>query len=277
MSYVDACKKFHMDMKFSRPQVNLKDLSNFKIANIPPKLWQKHASSFAIWCHRLIFSYPDHLLKLFERGLNHSTIIKSSLGLCLDPTKMKPSGFLREKSAWGLSEQSKEGLKTKKLWLPYGLVIPYFGSDKLVLKLKIRRLDWFDNDKLPKYVEIAGSIQQPSWFGSQDRLPVVIVEAEFDALLIQQEAGDLCSVLALGGAKKKPDFDTNQRLHKRPLLLYALDFDDAGKEQFLFWRKTYSHLRAWPTPTEKSPGDAFKKGINLRQWIIDGISQYEML
>lgn len=30
-----------------------------------------------------------------------------------------------------------------------------------------------------------------------------------------------------------------------------------------------------PAPTEKSPGDAYKKGANIRQWIIDGISQYE--
>lgn len=275
MSYVDACKKLHVDMKFSHPQMNLKMPQSFKVANKPPKLWQENATSFATWCRKLIFLHPDQLLKLSERGLNHDTIIKSSLGLCLDPNKIKPSGFYREKSAWGLSEGSKEGQKAKKLWLPYGLVIPYFGFDGLVLKLKIRRLDWVESDRSPKYVEIAGSMQQPSWFGSQDQLPVVIVEAEFDALLIQQEVGDLCSALALGGAKKKPDSHTNQRLHKSPLLLYALDFDDAGKEQFLFWRKTYSHLRAWPTPTEKSPGDAFKEGVNIRQWIIDGISQYE--
>lgn len=275
MSYADACKKLHVDMKPFPSQVNLKVLPNFKIANKPPRLWQEKAFSFVKWCHQLLLSYPEKLSKLFERGLNHETIIKSSLGLCLDPTKIMPSGFFREKSAWGLSEESKDGQKAKKLWLPYGLVIPYFGSDELILKLKIRRLDWFENDKLPKYVEITGSMQQPSWFGSQDRLPVVIVEAEFDALLVRQEAGDLCCALALGGAKKKPDFETNQRLHRSPLLLYALDFDDAGKEQFLFWRKTYPHLRAWPTPTEKSPGDAFKKGANIRQWIIDGISQYE--
>jgi len=36
-------------------------------------------------------------------------------------------------------------------------------------------------------------------------------------------------------------------------------------------------LRAWPTPTEKSPGDAFKEGINIRQWVIDGISQYQTI
>ncbi len=87
------------------------------------------------------------------------------------------------------------------------------------MKLKIRRLDWFEKDKFPKYIEIAGSMQQPSWFGSDDHLPIVIVEAEFDALLIQQEAGDLCSALALGGAKMKPDLDANQRLHRYPLLL----------------------------------------------------------
>ena len=78
-------------------------------------------------------------------------------------------------------------------------------------------------------------MQQPSWFGLNDELPVVIVEAEFDAMLIHQEAGNLCSALALGGAKKKPDLATDQKLRKSPLLLYALDFDEAGKEQFIYW------------------------------------------
>ena len=33
---------------------------------------------------------------------------------------------------------------------------------------------------------------------------VVIVEAELDAMLIIQEAGDLCACIALGGAQKRP-------------------------------------------------------------------------
>lgn len=277
MSYVDACKKLYVDMKSFSSRINPQVLPNFKVANQPSRLWQEKASLFAIWCHQLLFSYPDQLSKLLARGLNKTTIINSSLGLCLDPTKKQPSGFFREKSAWGLSEQPEEGQKAKKLWLPYGLVIPYFDFNGLVLKLKTRRLDWFENDTLSKYVEIAGSMQQPSWFGPSNRLPVVIVEAEFDALLIQQEAGDLCSALALGGAKKKPDLATHQRLMERPLLLYALDFDEAGKERFIFWRKTYAHLRAWPVPKAKSPGDAFVIGVSIRQWIIDGISEYEAL
>jgi len=85
----------------------------------------------------------------------------------------------------------------------------------------------------------------------------------------------LCNSIALGGAGKRADAATHEFLRNVPLILFALDFDEAGKKQFRFWRQSYSNLRAWPVPLTKSPGDAFKNGVSLRQWIIDGISQYK--
>ena len=205
------------------------------------------------------------------------TIEKFHLGLCKDPNSEIPKGFLRQRQSWGLENKYHKNGKIKQLWLPYGIVIPCYSDHMRVIKLKTRRLDWHPEDNFPKYFEITGSMQQPAVYGSIEDKPTVIVEAEFDAMLIQQEAGDICGAIALGGAKKRPDLATHQRLKKSPLLLYALDFDEAGKEQFIYWRNTYSQLRAWPVPKEKSPGDAFKIGINIRQWIIDGLLEYEKL
>ncbi len=275
LSYVEACKKLSLETRSDCLRIFKKEHKILQVANKPHRLWQEKATVFVKWSHECLLSNPNHIDHLLERGFNHETIIQSCLGLCLDLSKRTPSGFFREKASWGLNYDHKEGLKAKKLWLPYGLVIPHFGSNGLVVKIKIRRLDWYEGDKWPKYVEVTGSMQQPSWFSINEELPAVIVEAEFDAMLIHQEAGNLCSTLALGGAKKKPDLITDQRLRKSSLLLYALDFDDAGKEQFSYWKKAYSHLRAWPIPKFKSPGDAFKEGISLRKWIHNGISEYE--
>jgi hypothetical protein len=60
--------------------------------------------------------------------------------------------------------------------------------------------------------------------------------------------------MALGGAGKKPDLATHNILKTASNLLFALDFDEAGRKAFQFWRSTYPTLRAWPVPIEKSEG-----------------------
>ena len=42
--------------------------------------------------------------------------------------------------------------------------------------------------------------------------PVMIVESELDAMLIQQEASDLVCSVALGGVSKKPDAEVHEWL-----------------------------------------------------------------
>ena len=44
-----------------------------------------------------------------------------------------------------------------------------------------------------------------------------------------------------------------------------------GKKAYKFWRDTYPHVQPWPVPRGKSPGDAFKEGVNLRLWIEAGL------
>ena len=119
---------------------------------------------------------------------------------------------------------------------------------------------------------LLGGLTCPTIYGDPEK-PVVIVEAELDAMLIQRFAADCCCCIALGGVSIRPDVVVHRILCQTQRILCALDFDEAGKKAFLFWRATYSQLRPWPVPKGKSPGDAFKDhGIDLRAWIQRGMA-----
>ena len=273
MTYSEACKKLNLSPKtyFSAIPIRCKE---FKIAEEPSLLWQEKALAFVNWSHRNLMSNISQLKILHERMFRNETIIKYRLGFCKNPKLNEISDLYLDRSGWGLAEEFNEHGKPKKLWCPSGLVIPTFEREDKVIKLKIRRSTWHEEDKKPKYVEVAGSMQKPAWLGYKESVPAMIVESEFDAMLVQQEAGDLCSTIALGGVAKRPDMATHNLLKKCPLILYALDFDEAGKNAYIFWRQKYVTLRPWPVPQAKSPGDAIKMGIPLREWVIQGISEY---
>ncbi len=124
---------------------------------------------------------------------------------------------------------------------------------------------------MPKYVELPGGMQTPSCYGQAHKNPIIVVESEFDAILIQQRAGDLVTSMALGGASKRPDVEAHRLLARAPLILFSLDVDSAGAVAYQWWRKVYPHLRLWLPPIGKSPGDAGQRGIDLREWILMGL------
>lgn len=274
MTYFEARQKLQLPSISYVSAIPMKS-EELKLAKEPSCLWQEKALAFVNWSHLNLINNAAQLVLLRERMFKDETIIKYRLGFCINPNQEKTEDLFRERSNWGLPEEFKENGMLKKLWLPRGLVIPSFRKDGKVFKLKIRRSAWHETDRLPKYVEIPGSMQQPSWFGYEENLPMIIVESEIDAILVKQEVDGLCSVLALGGAAKRPDINTHNLLKKVSLILFALDFDDAGKKAYNFWRKRYQNLRPWPIPQLKSPGDAIKNGISLREWIIQGIYEYQ--
>lgn len=266
MDYRAACNKLGLQEKI--PQNNFfirDDKFSPETALLPSDPWQIHATEFVHASHQNLWNSSEGLSLLHERGFSSHSINCFTLG-------WNPSIRNASRHVWGLSRVINELGLEKSLWLPSGIVIPTISSGK-VTKIKIRRNDWKTTDSLPKYAEISGSMKCPSFFGSPS-LPIVLVEAELDALLIQQEAANLCCCIALGGASKKPDLNLHKILQQAPLILFALDFDDAGKKAFHFWNKTYPRLKAWPVPREKSPGDALKAGVDLRKWIADGLTHY---
>ena len=275
MSFGEACQRINNTSRFHNPcQLKRPIQGRLSFAQEPAKNWQDKASAFVNWAHRRLKSSPMAMSELHQRGFHDQTIIQNKLGYSINSYSSGCHDFFRERSEWGLPCEYKVGGKAKKLWLPAGLVIPTISNDGSVYKLKVRR-EWHIQDPLPKYVEISGSKTCPSLYGEITKKVAIILESELDAMLIQQEAGDVCCCVALGGATKRPDFYTDHLLRKFTLLLWCLDNDEAGKNAALWWRNTYAHLRFWPIPIGKSPGDAVKDHkINLRGWILKGIQFY---
>lgn len=273
MSYFEACSYLHRDHRF-RTKVDSKTSHNeLKIAELPPVLWRMKARNFVNYCHAHLMKRQDMLDYLQGRGFKSETIIKQRFGYCYDP--IHNGDFYRSRSSWGLPDMQNDKGNLARLWLPVGIVIPYHNIIEEVLKIKIRRLNLHPDDTLPKYVVVSGSSRQPSCFGDVFKIPTVIVESEFDAVLIDQELEGTSACIALGGASVKPDRETHEKLSRSPLLLFALDFDEAGKKVYGYWRQKYRNLKPWPAPGAKSPGDAHQKGVNLREWILAGIKHYE--
>ena len=83
-----------------------------------------------------------------------------------------------------------------------GIVIPWFDGDRLAL-VKIRQR----KGREPKYVQVYRD--RPAIFPGSKAIfpgrPLVIVEGEFDALLLVQELRDLAAIVTLGSASSRPD------------------------------------------------------------------------
>ena len=196
-----------------------------------------------------------------EKGLSDATIKAAFLGLIL-------ANIYAPRGTWGLPSSIKEDGTERRLWIPAGLVIP-LTIGGAVHRLRIRHDNPGDG---PRYVIVSGSSAEPMAWGLE-RPAVAIVESELDGLLLNQEAGDLAGVVAMGSAQAKPDRITHEALTAAAVILVSSDTDDAGaRAAWAFWPKTYgSKVKRWPCVGGKDPSDARLGGLDLRSWVVTGI------
>lgn len=264
-SYKEACQKLRIEPKHQHAPLPPKKDFKLPLAQDPPSLWMKKAEAFVEWSHAQLMKNQQAIEHLFKRGFTREGIIEFKIGY-------NPQDFFRNRIDWGLEPQIKEDQTPKKLWLPSGVVIPSFSNQRII-KIKIRRSSWKEGDRLPKYVEISGSKACPSLYGNSKIGKFLVIESELDALLIQQFAADLVCCLALGGSTKPLDFQTQQLLEKSSLILFLPDFDQAGAAAWSKWKTKFKHIERIFTPCEKSAGDAYISGVDLRDWIHDCIKE----
>lgn len=259
LSFAEACAELEIDPKQHRVRQTEKEGFELREATSPSLKWQARAGAFLKGTVETLWKSKEALSFLYGRGLRDETIQAAGLG-------WNPRTRYEEREAWGLEPLRDEKGGLKKLWLPAGLVIPWtVGGD--VLRLRIRR-----PAGETRYYNLPASDMRPMIFHrGQDGLTVV--ESELDALLIEQEAGDLIGVVALGTATAKPDQELNGLLKRASSILVSLDFDEAGaRAAWRYWLSTYRNARRWPTPTGKDPSEAFQQGVNIRAWIKAGIT-----
>ncbi len=229
----------------------------------PSEQWQKKAMEFVKRRHSAIRVRDGEQLK--GRGLALPTINRHRLGY-------NASKQFDQYDAWGLAPEKNDNDRERKLWLPKGIVIPYFGGSPLPQKLKIRCLEPLEG--FPKYLVVKGSGTCTSIYDNGDAAirPVVVVEGEFDGLLIEQEAGDLVVALAMGSAQAKPDIKAYELVEKAPLILVAFDADQAGELACSWWfRRFGDKARRLAVPLGKDPGEYLLAGGDIRAWVSSGI------
>ena len=261
MSFLEACNELKFVPSLSSFKAKEKTEITLRERRNPSEMWQAQAVSHlevfqdALWEDQ---GKPAREF-LFDRGLNEETIKSAGLGWnVLDR--------FRERESWGLPSEINDKGKLKKLWIPAGLVIPFIDMGNIT-RLRIRR-----TEGEPRYILIPGSDMRPmTW--NLGRCAAVIVESELDGILLNQEAGDLAGVVAMGTATAKPDRVTHDALKKTEMILISLDSDEAGaRASWKFWPETYgSKVKRWPCIKGKDPSEAMQNGLDLRSWIITGI------
>ena len=112
---------------------------------------------------------------------------------------------------------------------------------------------------------------------------VVVVESDLDAFMVRWQCRDLdVSVMPLGTCGAKPKQSTWDFLQSALAILVAHDFEprhnektgqpeNPGGQGARWWLQQFPRAIRWPVPVEKDPGEACEKGVNIRQWVLDGL------
>jgi len=234
----------------------------------PVEIWQEKAIKFVDDAHACLLESEIALKYLDNRGLDIMAVKNFKLGYF--PGEQGKNCKFRPRASWGLPGIKKENGRDKMLWIPRGIVIPYFKDGK-IYRVRIRRpkADIQSKGSL-KYYIVPGSGMEAMAINS-DQKALVIVESELDGMLISRRAGSTTGVIAMGSASAKPGTFVYPHLKNALQILVALDFDQAGLSAWGWWEKTFERAKLWPVPEGKDPGEAYEKGLDIKEWVKAGL------
>lgn len=254
-----------------------------RVCEAPADVWRRKAGEFVKWAHHRLMQSPSELEYLAGRGIGIEAVKTFRLGI--NPGE-RGRDLYRARLAWGLPRETKANGREKRLWLPRGIVIPFFRDGELH-RVRIRRPE--PREFGPKYYVVPGSGMAPMVINPEARA-FVVVEAELDAILCAQNAPEGVGALGMGSLGARPDEVTDAILRRSLCILNALDFEHVTPQgedeksralaerkelqqarQRDWWQATYDKAERWPVPEGKDPGEAFENGVDLALWIASGL------
>lgn len=278
MTYPEACKAAGKELKkparYQAPRPPDKKSKSVKTAlegrvflDIPEgvadiKLWREKAGELVDRAHQELLSNDPVRAWLRRRGIKKKALIKFKLGLNVGKDG---KDLWRPRESWGLETVFKKPGQKKRLWIPRGLVIPKMAGDQ-VERIRLRR----KGKDAPRYYVIPGSGMKKLSIINIERAAIV-VESELDAVLLDQEAGGLVSIVALGSTSNDLDNELFVCMKQTSIILLSLDFDKPGLKACQWWVDNFPQAVRWPVPKGGDPGEAFKAGVNIREWVLSGL------
>lgn len=277
-SYVEACQHLNIPVNTKpRPSLDPADQrhrQNIKwsprIAPVPSATWQHKAAAVLFETYKYLLSPTGkpHREWLNARGINNNTIKTARMG-------WNTTSLSFDRVAWGLDpEPDPQTGKQKNIWVPAGLIIPYFQNN-LPIRLRIRQQNPVGNDP---YIIVSGSymgyfdcLRHTENDTSQNH-PAFIVESELDAWLLYQEIHTEARVFAIGNSSARPDTAAHEYISRHDTVL-SLDNDPAGQAENTWWIKQYPHATIHPSEFGKDPGEAYEVGVDIAAWAKEGLHQ----
>lgn len=147
--------------------------------------------------------------------------------------------------------------------VPHGIALPWFARGE-IWQIKVRT----PNGK-PKYLAIAGG--HPFLFGADTLdgcFAAVLVEGEFDSMLLHQEAGDLVGVATLGSCSAPLGAGALRRLLPISPVLVAYDLDADGQAGAARLATLSSRIQPITPPVGADITEFWQRGGRLRDWIL---------
>jgi len=249
---------------------------------VDPALWRQKGMEFVDKCHQALLQRKMSITYLLGRGISMRAILKHKLGFHEGEERNgRPYQMtFRPWPSWGLRDEKKESGQYRCIKLPAGLVIPYIVDDHL-RSITIRLVKPSRTE--PKYDCIKGSIKEHFLINPEARA-FVVSEAQFDAIAVDDAAGDLVGAIGIGSTGVRPDMRSAAALDQSLCILGAQDNDpprlnpktgrmeSPGADACRFWFENYpKKFKRWPVPEGKDPGEAVGKGVDLRLWIMAGL------
>ena len=239
----------------------------------PPARWQDAGTNLVRIAEAGLWSSAgkDMLAYLHARGLGDEIIRKKRLGY----VPLQSNGRFYESSleSWGLDPLTcaKDAVR-----VPTGILIPWFEGNTL-WRLALKRPD---QPRGQNYGQVLGSGEGLFNVDAiQYDFPAMIVEGEFCAMAIDQEAGDLISCVATGSTTRARLSRWVAELNLASFNLQSFDEDEGGDAGSEYWENTLRKCQRWSPWISKDPNDLLmrkyfewvKEGFSVREWVEGGI------
>ncbi len=238
----------------------------------PGEAWQERARALVAHCAALLWENPTALSYLHSRGLRDEAIRAAGLGWC-------PGGWRDDPARWGLDPAKyPNGVRPARGW-----VIPC-EMGGVLWYVKVRRdpaelaaIEARTGEKPDKYLCVSGSHKAGAVYGlggvGRATVDVILVEGEFNALVLGQELAGVGAVVSVGDAGNKPCRAAMNVLGRVPRPWAVYDGDDAGQRGAAALGALWGRVRrlSWPWGTRGDKYDvnaAHLDGENLAAWAL---------